>query len=311
MGTVASGPGKVSPGGLSLRDREGKLTITVVADHGGKAMAPSRHDRCTERGVDRVRAQILTALHFGRLGPGDRAPSVRRLADQTGMNRKTVHRAYRKLASEGLLDLRPGSGTFIAEKSVRSTDDPATADLIAAINRCRSEAGLGVRAQPVLLDDLIAGRHDVRSTLGVVTTDCHWSEVVAAVEGCGLPVCRVALDAEFSQTIARAAGRGTVVLAVRDPRFAPAFRRLLRQLSVPSEHVDRLVFVGWGDARRILQTADPGAAVYVSPPLGAEAEAQVNGERRIKERWHIAPGSIDRLRARLALDAAQRARAGH
>ena len=104
-------------------------------------MAPSHSSKATYTGVERIRAQFLTALHFGKLHPGDRVPSVRRLANQTGMNRKTVHRAYRSLASEGLLELRPGSGTFLADGLTGKGEDlPSANDLLVAVNRCRAEA---------------------------------------------------------------------------------------------------------------------------------------------------------------------------
>ena len=46
---------------------------------------PITPDPCPPRsGLERVRHELLTALHFGKLSPGDRAPSVRRLADLTG-----------------------------------------------------------------------------------------------------------------------------------------------------------------------------------------------------------------------------------
>jgi DNA-binding transcriptional regulator YhcF (GntR family) len=84
-------------------------------------MAPStHHDPAGKDSIERVRHTLLAAMHLGRLTPGDRIPSVRRLADMTGLNRKTVHRAYARLAEEGLLDVRPGSGTFISEAMDRS-----------------------------------------------------------------------------------------------------------------------------------------------------------------------------------------------
>lgn len=108
-------------------------------------MAPSSLSAATLTGVDRVRHQLLTALHIGKLTPGDKVPSVRRLADQIGMNRKTVHRAYRRLATEGLLDLRPGSGTFIAETSAGGPERAPIGELVVAANRCRAAAsGLGL-----------------------------------------------------------------------------------------------------------------------------------------------------------------------
>ena len=104
-------------------------------------MAPTGLPRTQpQKGLERVRHELLTALHFGHLCPGDQVPSVRRLADQTGMNRKTIHRAYRRLAHEGLLDLRPGSGTFVADSVPGETEAAPVRELLAAANRCRATA---------------------------------------------------------------------------------------------------------------------------------------------------------------------------
>ena len=78
-------------------------------------MAPTNLAEVPTDRAATVRARLLTALHVGRLRPGDRVPSVRRLAGLTGVNHKTVHRAYTELAREGILEVRPGSGTFVAD----------------------------------------------------------------------------------------------------------------------------------------------------------------------------------------------------
>lgn len=102
-------------------------------------MAPTVTSEVRRSSIETVRARLLTAMHVGRLRPGDRVPSVRRLADLTGLNRKTVHRAYARLADEGLLEMRPGSGTFVRRPD--STANAPRADrVLAALQRCRSEA---------------------------------------------------------------------------------------------------------------------------------------------------------------------------
>lgn len=90
--------------------------------------------------LERVRSYLVAALHSGRLRPGDRVPSVRRMAALTGMDRKTAHRAYVKLAREGLLDLRVGSGTYLAEVKAGPSRPVPTSDLLGAANRSRAEA---------------------------------------------------------------------------------------------------------------------------------------------------------------------------
>jgi DNA-binding transcriptional regulator YhcF (GntR family) len=104
-------------------------------------MAPSATAKPVEAGADRVRARLLTALHLGRLQPGDRVPSVRRFAHVTGVNPKAVHRAYRILADEGFLEVRPGSGTFVSRGPSPGTPGrPTESELLSTLNRCRAEA---------------------------------------------------------------------------------------------------------------------------------------------------------------------------
>jgi GntR family transcriptional regulator len=62
-----------------------------------------------------VREQIRLLIHQGILKPGAPVPTVRGLAVQLGINANTVARIYRELEEEGLLDLRRGLGTFVAE----------------------------------------------------------------------------------------------------------------------------------------------------------------------------------------------------
>jgi DNA-binding transcriptional regulator YhcF (GntR family) len=116
----------------------------------------------------------LTALHFGQLTPGDQVPSVRRLADLTGLNRKTVHRAYGRLAREGLLDVRPGSGTFIAEAAPGASERTAPiSKLLSAANRCRATAeGLGIRAEDLATFLQIFLGHGLRE-LPLVVAECN------------------------------------------------------------------------------------------------------------------------------------------
>jgi GntR family transcriptional regulator len=59
----------------------------------------------------RVRALILT----GRLQPGERLPSLRRVAGWAGVNVNTVRSVYESLEGEGLIVSQQGRGTFVAE----------------------------------------------------------------------------------------------------------------------------------------------------------------------------------------------------
>ena len=65
----------------------------------------------TRQIVDQIRARCASSL----LKPGDRLPSVRELARQLAVNQNTILRAYERLTAEGVLELRHGEGTFVAD----------------------------------------------------------------------------------------------------------------------------------------------------------------------------------------------------
>jgi DNA-binding transcriptional regulator YhcF (GntR family) len=318
-------------------------------------MAPTNASTRPGQGTEKVREHLMTSLHLGRLRPGDRVASVRRLADITGLNRKTVHRAYATLVKEGFLDVRPGAGTFVA----RAPDPHRSHDALThAVKLCRGEAvalglstsafadfihgalngglrglplviaecnheqidmirrdvrsGLEANARPVLLEELIA---DPAATLagawGVVTTDCHRAEVEAAARTVGLPVYRVALDAEFPQAIIRWAKTRDVVMAVGDERFAAVFLRFLGQLGAPPEVIARVRIVVPARLRAALRAAGEDAVVLVSPLVHETVEAKLPlHARHLAAHWRLAPGTLDRLRAELAYDLAAK-REGH
>ncbi|MFJ6619960.1 GntR family transcriptional regulator [Kitasatospora sp. NPDC091335] len=57
--------------------------------------------------------QIEQALRLGMLTPGDRLPTAREVVAQLAINPNTVHKAYRELERVGLVEVRPGQGTFV------------------------------------------------------------------------------------------------------------------------------------------------------------------------------------------------------
>nr|CEL23040.1 Transcriptional regulator, GntR family [Kibdelosporangium sp. MJ126-NF4]CTQ90179.1 Transcriptional regulator, GntR family [Kibdelosporangium sp. MJ126-NF4] len=57
--------------------------------------------------------QVKEALRLGWLIEGDRLPAVREVVATCGINANTVLKAYRALESEGLVEGRHGTGTFV------------------------------------------------------------------------------------------------------------------------------------------------------------------------------------------------------
>ncbi len=66
-------------------------------------------------------SQIAMLAASGKLKPGDRLPSVRELARELAVNQNTILRVYERLVSEGLLEMRHGQGTFVAQDAPESS----------------------------------------------------------------------------------------------------------------------------------------------------------------------------------------------
>jgi GntR family transcriptional regulator len=67
--------------------------------------------------------QIRQALMAGVLEPGDQLPTVKEVVGQVAVNPNTVFKSYRELEREGLVQGRPGAGTFV----LRRPDGPPPA----------------------------------------------------------------------------------------------------------------------------------------------------------------------------------------
>src|SRR5438874_13573702 len=57
--------------------------------------------------------QVKQAIRLGMLRPGDQLPTVKEVVASLAINPNTVLKAYRELEHEGLVEGRPGQGTFV------------------------------------------------------------------------------------------------------------------------------------------------------------------------------------------------------
>jgi GntR family transcriptional regulator len=58
---------------------------------------------------------VKKAIVSGAIRPGDAFPSVRALSQELRINPNTAHKIIAELTRDGLLEVRPGIGTVIAE----------------------------------------------------------------------------------------------------------------------------------------------------------------------------------------------------
>jgi GntR family transcriptional regulator len=89
--------------------------------------------------------QVRHALRLGLLKEGDRLPTVKDVVARIAINPNTVLKAYRELEFEGLVQPRPGLGTFVTrtlgDDDALAAHGPLRIDLEAWLARARA-AGL-------------------------------------------------------------------------------------------------------------------------------------------------------------------------
>ena len=67
-----------------------------------------------------LRDQIVVGIAEGKLTPGEKLPTIRALADESGINMMTVSKAYQMLNNEGYIVTDRRKGTLISNKTKES-----------------------------------------------------------------------------------------------------------------------------------------------------------------------------------------------
>ena len=98
--------------------------------------------------------QVHHALRSGLLMPGDQLPTVKEVVGALAINPNTVLKAYRELEHAGLVEGRPGIGTFVL-RSLAGPPPEKQAALHKSLQRWLQsafEAGLGPDAVLAFVD---------------------------------------------------------------------------------------------------------------------------------------------------------------
>ena len=122
--------------------------------------------------------QVRQAMRLGALETGDQLPTVKQVVNELAINPNTVLKAYRELELEGLVEGRPGVGTFVS----RTLPAPSPAvqrrlrqELTSWLGRATA-AGLDVDTMVGLLRSIAA---DIDDGLGEGHSGGHGEGVVA------------------------------------------------------------------------------------------------------------------------------------
>ncbi|MDQ2889315.1 MAG: GntR family transcriptional regulator [Gemmatimonadota bacterium] len=83
--------------------------------------------------VQLLRGRVLRGIESGALSPGDRLPSGRDVAAELEADHRSILAAYRLLASEGLVAMRPRGGVYVAAHAAGKGVPPLPAAWLADV----------------------------------------------------------------------------------------------------------------------------------------------------------------------------------
>lgn len=266
---------------------------------------------------DQIALLIAAAIRAGRYPGGRRLPSVRRLAGALGVHRDTARGAYGRLAREGWVRVRPGSGVYVAPGLARTGTAPRGPEPDGSVRRLLLRA----RAEGVSAETLAAtlerwSRSLRRRSVLVVGPDPATARVWAAEleadlaapgvevrhvapEGrCGdgrLPECTVvAAPPGLLGAVAGRLATGSELVALR-PGPGPELARLLREvpsgtvLAVVSasacirSEVSRFAAVLRGGEVAVVEAAPDGEEVQGALSVARFVLVDVCSRRRVSE----------------------------
>lgn len=175
--------------------------------------------------------QIRTLIETGGAAPGARLPAERELARQLGVSRPSLREALIALELEGLLDVRVGSGIYVARPG-----GPKAAGT--------RDAGSGpfevMHARRLIEPECaaLAARHAGAAQLRALReAHARYAEEAKRHHN------PLEADRAFHVAIAEAAGNSALVLLVQtlwDLRLGPMYRALERKLEYPAMANDTL-----------------------------------------------------------------------
>ena len=99
-----------------------------------------------------IRNQIVIGIAEGQLKPGEQLPTIRALADESGINMMTVSKAYQILKQEGYITTDRRSGARVALKDDKAVNEKTMQQLRLAISELRLS---GMKEEEIL--SLVSG----------------------------------------------------------------------------------------------------------------------------------------------------------
>ena len=189
--------------------------------------------------------QVHQLIRDGVLAPGDRLPPERELAQQLNVSRASVREAMRLLDISGLVEVRPGAGTFITEDTVE-----AIIQAFSSMNTSEAASASDVFEMRLLLEPHVVSLAADRATEADIrrmneTLDSQEDDIAAGGTG-------VEFDSQFHYAIADAT-KNSALMAVTQ-----AISDILSQSREPSLQSPERSRLSLQSHRRILASIEGG-----------------------------------------------------
>ncbi|MFD1707760.1 GntR family transcriptional regulator [Siminovitchia sediminis] len=90
-----------------------------------------------------IMEKVFQQIIRGEINPGDKLPSVREMAVQSGVNPNTIQRSYAEMERMGIVETKRGQGTFVInrESIVEELRDSMQTEVIGQFVRSMEELG--------------------------------------------------------------------------------------------------------------------------------------------------------------------------
>jgi DNA-binding transcriptional regulator YhcF (GntR family) len=208
-----------------------------------------------------LRTQLQGLIEYGisggELAPGEALPSVRELAEKLGVAPMTVSQVYAELKAVGLLETRPGAGTFVSHR--RAAGRPDASLLHRHIDDLIDESRvLGIRSAELvsMVSARVFYRESIGSRLRIVVVGL-FQEATASYAR--FIAARLGRDVTVEPVTVAALERDAKVQALANSAdLAVTFANRQKQVAalVPNSRVITISFTPSEETRRALATLD-------------------------------------------------------
>ena len=157
----------------------------------------------TEKIYLKVVDQIVQLIREGRFKPGDRLPPERTVAEQMGISRPTVREAVAALEVIGVLEIKPGQGTFVTSadfeglrsKAYSTFLDERSPYEIMEVRKAIESYAAALAAERGTPEQIAEIGQAVQAISDTATENQEWNEVA---------------DRQFHEALGKASGNGVL-----------------------------------------------------------------------------------------------------